>query len=247
MMAFANSLCGIELNFKQQIETAKTSLFQHVKTKSGKIYEFTKIHYIATQKNKIPYKIEIIEKFKPDNRPFLTKTIWFNSQTGRAIRSEEIDNNSGFTISSLYGKSDIRLLFIKNNNPKKLKFSMEKNLVPAGLIIHWLRKKLPLLLRGKTVNFILLLPRIAYQLNDARLPPDLAKLKVKATINKKVKWRVKGRIIEAVQVLIKPNSFLLKRILPAEQTTFQFTFAVNQPFILLGFREKNIISTLVDE
>lgn len=127
-----------------------------------------------------------------------------------------------------------------------MNISLKENMVPVGLVVFWLRKKLPLLLQGKQINFLLFLPRLAYQLDDSPLPVHLSELDVKAEIEKKGLEQIDGNSFETVEIVVRPTSLWLKSMLPDELSTFQFTYEAKPPFRLLGFSEKKIKSKLIE-
>ncbi|MCP4297031.1 MAG: hypothetical protein GY786_15615 [Proteobacteria bacterium] len=235
-----------ELIFTPPTETDLVFRFQHFNRKSGKIFEYTNIHYKQFTAEGTEYFIEIIEKSKLNGEIFLTKKTWFESKSGRAVRSEEVDKSEEITIDSRYHKKSIQLSFLEKDKPKKMKIALKKNMVPADLIIYWLRKKIPLLLQGKELEFILFLPKLAFQLDEGPLPVDMAELDAKATVEKRGKMQIEGKTFSTLQILIEPASFWLSNMLPEDLSTFRFTYSSSPPYTLLGFNEENIKSELIE-
>ncbi len=224
------------LEFKNQLSPGLELKYRHWNEKKQKVTGYTVIsHKIVNSE-----VILTSENFNKKGKVFSHKQLWFNADTGQLIKYEEIDYRNGLFVRDLFSRSHIKSYVKQKSEEKKFKIELTDRLIPFEVIDLSLQKKIPQIIDHQKTKLMLYLPLIAFELDANHLPVSLSQLEVVAKLNGiKVQETLLGRQ-KCVWISVEPTSFWVKTLLPAEKTTFAFTFLVESPGYLLEFIQGDV-------
>ena len=237
-----------ELKFRQQLPQSKIFHYKHWNLQKKEITGHTEITYRSVIKDDKEFILAQQRNLKTDGTLFWERLIWFHPTTGAPVYSQEKDYRAKIEISSEYQAAHLITTIFLPEKEQHQEFSLllGTNVIPFELLTLWLQKQLPQLIRKKELNFILYLPRLAYELEKTPFPRSMAELSVKARMQPPRTWDSPMGKVEVVDLLVVPTDFLVKSLLPKEQSEFRFTFLRDAPHNLVSFQEKITQSLLIE-
>jgi hypothetical protein len=217
------------LEFKDQLSPGLELKYRHWNEKKQKITGYTVI------KHKI-INGEIVvmsENINKKDKVYSSKQLWFNIEKGQLIKYEETDYRTGLSVKDLFFENNIKSYVKQKSEEKTFNIKLTDRLIPFEVIDLSLQKKVVDIINNKKIALTLYLPLIAFELDAYHLPIALSKLEVVAKFKKiETQKTLLGRK-QCVWISVEPTSFFVKTLLPAEKTTFSFTFLAESPGYLL--------------
>ncbi len=235
------------IDFKEQLNPGLFLKYKHWNIKKKKLTGYTSIKYQIIEKDGNRYIVESSEDTKPSGIPYRRKDVWFDYRSGQLMLSWEQDLRSGLSIHDHFEGDEIHSYIVHKEEKKFFSVDMEADLVPFEVIALYLQKQLSDLLKDKKNHrFTLYLPLMAFELEKKHLPLTLSQIGVNTIKEKELTLDTPFGRVPAVQLLIKPTSFLVKQLLPNEKTEFRFTLAGESPYYLLRFKEGDTELILIE-
>lgn len=228
-------------DFKEYLSTIKYAEYHYWHKDQKKFIGVTKIEYNETLDNKQrPSILEYSRNYDDEGALFIEKENWFLKKTGELSYYQEKDYRTKMQISDEI-KADRIITKLRDNKEKiKLDTKNEKNLVLFETFTLQLQKMVPKIIKKKEIIFNLYIPVLALELKRNRLPLSLSKMEMTASLKKtKERQTIFGRR-KTVEIVVQPNLFFLKTILPQDRSEFRLTYLAEYPHYLVIFEEGNI-------
>ncbi len=190
------------------------------------------------------YYLEINRNLDRQKKVFSEKKTWYDQESGQPHSYSETDFRTGVSITNRMTDSGILTEVKEGDEQLEISLDNEKGLVPFEVLTLYLRKSLQKLQKDKELTFTLYLPIMAIELKRKNMPTSFSRFEMTTSIVDRKTEKTPLGMKSAVQILLKPTSFLINSILPKEKTSFYFTFMVEPPHLLLSFQENKTKSTL---
>ena len=225
-------------SYLQQLHPGSRSSFKHWNTKRSEITGYSHVKYSLSEKQGKKFIIEKNENTKADGQVFTRKTLWFAADSGIPVSYVEEDLRKNFSITNSYRHNKIHTRLDKQGEILEFETDLkDEKGVPFEVVIFYLRKNYTRILQSKDYVFTLFLPMLAIELEEKGLPRSMSMIQMRIEAKKKIMLETPYGKKTAQQLVVFPESAMLRALLPRKKTHFVFTFGVEKPHQLLQFEE----------
>ena len=225
-----------QISYLNELSPLAKSTFKHWDINRSKITGYSYFSYEELYKSSKRFIVEKNENTKSDGNIFTRKILGFGKNSGILEWYEEEDLRENIRIRNTYSGKIVRTRLEKMEKVLEFETNLtDKDTIPFEVVIYFLRKKLPLILKTKDFTFTLFLPLLAIELEEKGLPRSMSMVKMMVEpLDAIIQDTPLGKI-KAHKILVLPKSGLLRNLLPREKTHFEFTIADTVPHYLLEF------------
>lgn len=214
--------------------------YKHWNIVQQKITGFSHFRYENTLLNQQQVLRELNQNVDIDSKIFIEKTIIFEAQSGKILSSYEHDLRSDLTITNQYQQQDILSVLTQKEKTQTLTLRIEEPIVPFEMLSFFLRKNFSTIQQRETTSFLVYLPAIAFELEKQGLPSSLSQLRMQIDMVETLSIQTALGEKNAVRLRIRPQSFLLRSLLPKEKSEFFFLVDRSFPHYILRIEEANL-------
>lgn len=234
------------MNLAKNVASINESTYEHWHIKNKKVTGYTITRYETKKIYTTEYVVETSRNLTSDHEIFSEKKSWFLSKTGELAKSTETDFRTNTTITHQLTGGQIITNLKNESEIKRLKTPIEPRLILSETLALGIQVLVPEIMNQKKIGFILYVPVLAFDLEEYHLPQSLSKVTMTAKLEKIEKKKTKFGTRKTAVILIQPDSFFLRNILPKSKTEFRFTYLATAPFHLLSLQNANSVIRLVD-
>ena len=235
------SSCAIASeNYTSVFPTDLQLSYKHWNIVQKKITGFSHFRYENTLLNQQQVLREFNQNVDIYGKIFIEKTIVFEAQSGEILSSYEHDLRSDLTIANQYQKRDILSVLTQKEKTRTLALTIEEPIVPFEIVSFFLRKNFSTIQKREKTAFLVYLPAIAFELQKQGLPSSLSQLRMQIDIVETLSIQTAIGQKNAVRLRIRPQSFLLRSLLPKEKSEFFFLVDPSFPHYILRIEEANL-------
>lgn len=232
--------------FKDYLRSGEILKYKHWNTEKRIVTGFSVVDYRPITKEGKAYILETNRNTNESGSVYSVKTTRFFADTGILDRYEEIDYRSNLRIVDQYHATTVETHITDGISSDQFSLELKPALVPLEILVFWLKREIPRLMRGTQVPFDLYFPLIAFELEKKKLPLSLSSLRMVATVEQIQRMQTILGDKKTVRVVVMPESALMVTLLPKGRAEFRFTFLAEAPFRLIMFEENQTQTILME-
>lgn len=225
------------LGFMEQLPVGKKLVYRHWNTKKNKVTGYSVFEYKQVKIDGVDYILEHNLNTKPSGKAFTEKNLLLHGTTGMPQRYEESDFRNDFSILNQYRQGLILTKLTKEGETREFSQPWTDDFTPIEVFALYIRSIMPELMQKDKASFTLYIPMLAFDLEAQGLPHSWSSLQMVAEVKKSKQVESPLGELEALELVIYPDSFLIRSLLPKAKTHFNFVISTQKPYYILQIME----------